>query len=104
MGIEKVEFLEDIVKVHFYLKKPWGEPDEWGIKEFPYKSIETLPIFSELPTPIDSRDNYWSEEIFITNINRTLIFVFNSYPAKSMGPEEESIIGIYRKDSCPGST
>lgn len=104
MTIENVEFLEDRVKIHYYLQKPWGEPGEFGIKEIAHRSIESLPVFSELPTPIDSRDNYWSEEIFITNCNRTLILVFNSYPAKSMGPNEESIIGIYRKDSCQGST
>ena len=104
MGIEKVEFLEDIVKVHFYLKKPWGEPDERGVKEIPYKSVKTLPVFSELPAPIDSRDSYWLEEILITNCNRTLIFVFNSYPIKSMGPDEELIIGVYRKKSGQGST
>lgn len=70
----------------FLSKETLGEPDEWGIKEFYYKFIETLPAFSELPTPVDSRDNYWSEEIFIQNSNRTLVLVFNSYPKKSMGP------------------
>jgi len=55
-----------------------------------------LLVISELPAPIDLRDTYWDERITIPNTNKTLIFVFNSYPEKSMGPNEELIVGVYR--------
>lgn len=50
LGVEKVEDLEDRIRAHYHLRKPWGGPDESGSYEVLYSTVETLP-----PTPRSSK-------------------------------------------------
>ena len=94
MGIESTEFLEDRVRVHYFLKKPWGVPDEDDVDEIIYDTIDKLPEFEELPE--DSVESFWKESFHVPNVNKDIIYVFGSYPEKCAGPREETIKGIYQ--------
>ncbi len=94
MGIEKCEFLDDGVKIYYHLRAPYGYPDEDGIKEVLYGSLEKLPLLPEkIPTgPVPE----WVEEVFIPKMNQTIAFIFAEYRSGG-GPPDETISGPYLK-------
>jgi len=94
MSITSTEFLEDKVVVGYHLSKPYGMPDESGKKEIPNDSICNLP-----PVPIEppGRGMMSTEEVFVPRVRRTLVFIFDSYQERCMGPNEEDIYGPFLK-------
>lgn len=94
MGLTKVEFLEDRVRYEYFLKKPWGVSDEDGWGEVLYARIPFLK-----PDPTEEWPGRISggEAVYVPNADRTLVFLFESYPEKSYGPMEEDFKGVYVK-------
>lgn len=91
-GINKVEFFEDALRVHYHLQKPWGESDVDGVVDVRYESFYTLP---ELPDRIGLGVT-WREEILVPKLGGKIIFIFDSYQERSGGPNEHNICGPYR--------
>ncbi len=78
MGIERIEQLEDIVKVHINFSNQSPIPDEGQISEISYSAIPKLPIAPEVPNRED--DNYyWAEQVFIPKADQTLEYHFYSW-------------------------
>jgi len=101
MGIKKYDLLEKSVKIDIHLDRPWGEPDEDYTQEIKYEAIQALPLFRGVPpnNPNGAREQYWEERIHIPSIKHHLIFVFESYAENCMGPNAESVQGIYKRYS-----
>jgi hypothetical protein len=88
------EFLNDRVRVHYHLQKPYGIPDEDGVKEVLYSEVKNLPP----PRMFDNLDaGYWSEEILVPAIGETITFIFYSFAETDHGPNEHVMYGPYRK-------
>lgn len=94
MPIEKTELIEDKVRVHYHLQKPYGIPDVNDFKEVFYKDVLNL---SKPPKHIGWGNNS-KEEIYIPTINKTIIFVFDKYLENPTGPLEEDIYGPFLRN------
>ena len=95
MAINKIEHLEDRIRVHYHLDKAYAVRDVDGSVEVPYDEIHKLKIFDKnkefglgLNIPV---------EIHVPKCNKTLVFVFDSYMETSKGPNEEDIYGPFLK-------
>jgi len=93
MPIIKTEFLEDRVKFHYHLSKPYGMPDDTGVIEILYINIDKLSKAVFEPYGWDG-----NEEIYIPNMNRTIIFSHGSHMERSMGPIEQDMNGPFLKE------
>jgi len=97
MSITNVEFLEDRVKVHYNLGKPYGILDVHdAIIDVSYSDVDKL---REPPLKIGAGQTSceFGREIFIPNCGKTIMFVFDSYQEMCGGPNEEDIYGPYLK-------
>lgn len=93
MSIIGIKFLEDKVKVRYYLTKGYGEPDVDEEIEFFYDGIKNLPKLTEFR----GLGTVKREDVFIPGCNRTITFIFDSFQENSMGPLEEIMHGPYLK-------
>ena len=95
MGITNTEYLEDKVRVHYILQKPWGVEDENCSVEILYENVLGMhPIPAEFPItgiPV----NREIERVNIPNLGRDIVLVFEKYSEKSAGPAEEDLVGVY---------
>jgi len=99
MGITSIEFLEDSVRILYDLQKPWGMRDEIGKKvDVLYKDVENLMKAPE-EVGLGKTTRAEGSEIFIPRCNKTIMFIFDKYPERAMGPMEEDIYGPYLIDS-----
>lgn len=95
MPIEKVELLEDRIRVKYHLQKPYGVPDVDDELEILYKDIENLPQAPEEVGLGKTRPEN-GERIYIPECRKTILFIFDKYQERDGGPAEESIYGPYR--------
>lgn len=97
MPIKNVEFLEDGVRVHYNLGKPYGISDVHNATiDIPYSSINKL---EQVPKEkLESRHFSHCEAVYIPKLKKTLVFVLDSYQENSVGPNEEDIHGPYLKN------
>jgi hypothetical protein len=98
MGITKTEFLEDRVRVHYNLQKPYLIPDVTDAHvDVMYDDIPHLnPVPNEVG--IGKTPGACGEEICIPDsyeVYKTIVFVFDKYMEKNYGPLEEEIHGPY---------
>ena len=81
--IEKVEELEDRVKIHFHFSNGMHIPDEYKTREILYNSILNLPRSPSVPEVREDEDccppSYWSESIFIPKIKKTIAYHFKEW-------------------------
>jgi len=104
MGITKVDFEADGVRIAYHLGKPYGIPDEDGELLIPYDQIQSM---KELPQDLSAFElggygSAWPEEVDIPKVGRKLALVFRKYPEKSYGPFEEDYCGMFLvPDSLP---
>lgn len=94
-GITAVEHLPDGARVHYRLQKPWGEQNVDGYFLISYGDVSKLPLLS----PLQRTRLYteWLSEVEIPSLGQSVFFVFHSYQERSGGPNEEIILGPFRK-------
>lgn len=90
----RAEFLPDRVVVRYHLQKPSGILDEEGTKEVRYEAIALLP---PPPTSVGFGERNWLQEFEIPDLGETLVFMFDSFCEKDIGPNEHVLYGPYRK-------
>lgn len=98
MGLQKVEFLPDRLRVFYHLNKPYGSPDENKKLDLPYDAVSRFP---ELPISDQLGIGLPREmvEIDVPRCRKTIIFVFESFPESDGGPLEENLKGVYLKNN-----
>ncbi len=93
--IEKVEQLEDRVKIHFHFSNGMHIPDEFRTKEILYDSI---PNLSPVSAPKEDEDEegysheYWFESIFINKIGVGIAYHFQEWQ-ETVSSRMQSCIG-----------
>ena len=92
MGITKTEFLGDMVKIHYHLGKPYYVADVDGVSEVLYDSIDELP---KLPEKKLGSGNNTKVDVHIPVCDKTIIFIFDAYQERNVGPLEEDIYGPF---------
>ena len=75
MAITKIEYLDDMIRVHTHFRQPDGVLDD-DIIDIPYESLSAL---QQLP------EGKKGEELFLAGRNRTIVLVENSWPETSYG-------------------
>jgi hypothetical protein len=90
-GRNEIDHLEDRVRLSYHLGKPYGIPDVDGIIDVPYSSLDKLPF---PPEHVGSGTNS-RIEIPVPG-GQTVVFIFDSYMEKSLGPNEEDIYGPFK--------
>ena len=77
MVIERVEQLEDRVRVHFWFRNGLNIKDEEDTKDILYDQIPTLKKEPELVTDTDGK--YWAESFFVEKVGKTVDEVCDLY-------------------------
>ena len=78
MGIDRIEQLEDRVKVHISFSNHSPIPDENTTSEILYSDIPSLPIAPQVPKGrYDSK--FWAERVFIPKVNQTIEYHFHEW-------------------------
>lgn len=100
--IQKTEFLEDMVRIYYFLRRPIGEDDVHDIMEIPYSRVPSFPRLTdkqkedvEKTSGQGYRTYSWLEHVYIKSLDKTLAFVMTSTPEKCMGPRSESMSSPY---------
>ena len=88
----RAEFLEDRVKVRYHASTPYGFPDDRGTVEVPHAHIERLPTL-----PYFNPQYAWTEDVYVSGVDRTITFILTSY--RTAGPPDEIVsnLMIYHK-------
>ena len=97
MGIEKIEPLEDKVRVHYHLQKPYGVKDVFSHQNILYAWINGLEKYEKDRISVLGVSS--EEKVPIPNSDKSLIFVFDLYPESSAGPYEEDLRGVFLDQS-----
>lgn len=96
MPITNTEFLENEVKVHYHLHKPYGIKDVDDVLNVPYANVDKLPNPPEkIGIGESGKEAY--QEIHIPKLNKTIIVIFDSYRESSWQTEED-FYGPYLKE------
>ena len=95
-----IEFLEDRVRVTYYLRKPFGIPDIMRKIEVLYSDIKDLPFAPET-VGHGSTSKRLGDEIFVPRINERILFIVDRWQETCSGPLEEEVHGPYRcSETC----
>ena len=89
--ITKVKVLNDKVSINYHLRKPYGYPDVKGIVDIPFESIDKL---AEPPQEVGLGINS-IHRIPIHPLDRTLVFIVDSFTDLDHGPNEQVLYGPY---------
>lgn len=96
MSIRHVEFLEDRIRAHYHLRKPYGIPDDNGILEVLYADIPQLtkpPAWVTASREWKVREEWY--KIFVPVCGFSIVFYFEFQMENTWGPSEEDIYGPY---------
>lgn len=99
--INKVEHLDDRVRIHYQLKKPEGIPHVNGTEEVLYSAIPNLPREPELPEnhgPWNSYREYWDESVFVEKIGKIIVYHFTEGQETARSREQDFEGGPYLRD------
>lgn len=98
MGSTNVEFLDDRVRVHYYLQREFGIPDEYGVEEVMYDSLQNLP---KAPQDTGKGFSEWRigeptrVTISLPEGHGAIVFVLQFHQERGYGPSEEDMYGPY---------
>ena len=96
MGIDKVEELEDRVKIAYTLYQYYAQFDRQEFKEILYKDVPSLPEDKgEYLEKKGLYDSFEEKNIFLSKINRTIGFVIEEYEEQNGSYTERSIYGPF---------
>ena len=91
MPITKKEYFNDKVRVHYHLRKPFGMDDEITFKEICYEEVDKLPQPPKfIPDDLDS-----IEEVYISDINKTILFRHRSHLESAYAGIEQDMDGPF---------
>ena len=96
MGIDKVEELEDRVKVAYTLYQYYAQFDRQEFKEILYKDVPSLP--EDKGEYLENKglyDSFESKHIHLSKINRAIRFVIENYEEHDGSETERAIYGPF---------
>lgn len=98
--IEKVEYLEDRVKIHFHYLNQSPIPDEYSECDILYDSIPKLPLDSGLPKTMEGEfdRDFWVEEVPVERLGKKIVYHFEEFQETAFSRMQMCVGGPYCMD------